>query len=499
MKSIVKVMSMILALVMLFTLAACGKTEETTAAPEGAEVETEAAPATEEELTTVHVYRPFFLTQDDASTKAVEEAINAEIAQYGVQITLTDIAFSDYSSKLNLELAAGGDVDVFFTASWMDSVSTDNLVKNKAVLDITELIEQYPTLKDSIPENFWASSAYNGSKFFVPINKDLASGYVVLTSPETAEALELNTEDIKQLSDLTPYLEKAKTLGYKYPFLNQNQGVFSLFNIDKYSRLIEGIAAIPTDGSNKVVAYPTTEEFKEYCTMMYDWAEAGYINEEEATKSVPENAFTTSDCAFTWMTESVPSTYVDTLGWAPVTMTLTDSWIVTGASLGGCYGISANTQNPEAAMKVLEHLLADTTVADLYTYGIEGVNYDLVDGKVAIREDSVYRTLPLLNTSMAIVTPTATAADDFVASVEAMNNAAKNAPCLGFTFNMDDCSAEFAAVQSVYAEYGYMLETGFMDPDEFLPKYLDALDEAGLQVVIDSLQTQLDTWLAAQK
>ncbi|MFR1801109.1 MAG: DUF3502 domain-containing protein [Faecalispora jeddahensis] len=58
--------------------------------------------------------------------------------------------------------------------------------------------------------------------------------------------------------------------------------------------------------------------------------------------------------------------------------------------------------------------------------------------------------------------------------------------------------SEVAALDSVLAEYRLGLENGELDPEEYLPKFQQALREAGIEKVIAEKQRQLDAWVAAQ-
>ena len=56
--------------------------------------------------------------------------------------------------------------------------------------------------------------------------------------------------------------------------------------------------------------------------------------------------------------------------------------------------------------------------------------------------------------------------------------------------------SEIAALDSVLAEYRLGLENGELDPEEYLPKFIQALREAGIEKVIAEKQRQLDSWVA---
>ena len=67
-----------------------------------------------------------------------------------VKIKLTDLGQGEYEDKCNLAIA-NGEANLFWTASWMGSVSTDNLVSGKAAYDLSELLpgtDLYNSFKD---------------------------------------------------------------------------------------------------------------------------------------------------------------------------------------------------------------------------------------------------------------------------------------------------------------------------------------------------------------
>ena len=98
-------------------------TEEAAPAAEATE-EAPAAEATEEaasgDVVTLNVTRATFnlATPDSAQVKKVEDAVNAYIADKGlnVQIVLTDIGSGEYTDKANLALA-NNEINLLWTAS----------------------------------------------------------------------------------------------------------------------------------------------------------------------------------------------------------------------------------------------------------------------------------------------------------------------------------------------------------------------------------------------
>ena len=77
------------------------------------------------------------------------------------------------------------------------------------------------------------------------------------------------------------------------------------------------------------------------------------------------------------------------------------------------------------------------------------------------------------------------------------NANAKDSILMGFVFDRTKVEAEYQACNAVKAEYQKLVEMGFMG-EEGLQEYADALDGAGVQVVLDELNAQLAEFFAAK-
>ncbi|EKD87893.1 MAG: extracellular solute-binding protein family 1, partial [uncultured bacterium] len=71
-------------------------------------------------------------------------------------------------------------------------------------------------------------------------------------------------------------------------------------------------------------------------------------------------------------------------------------------------------------------------------------------------------------------------------------------PAMGFTFDNSSVSNEVSAVVNVINEYLPSLQTGSVDPEVELPKFIEKLKAAGLDKIIAAKQAQLDEWLKIQ-
>ena len=73
-----------------------------------------------------------------------------------------------------------------------------------------------------------------------------------------------------------------------------------------------------------------------------------------------------------------------------------------------------------------------------------------------------------------------------------------NAPAskfVGYTFDSSSVSTEVSAVSAVIGKYAPALECGTVDPEQMIPEFLNALEAAGMNKIIEENQKQLDAWL----
>ena len=148
-------------------------------------------------------------------------------------------------------------------------------------------------------------------------------------------------------------------------------------------------------------------------------------------------------------------------------------------------------------MRFVELLATDTKFADMYAWGIEGVNYKYnEDGLVSKIADTGYSNNLWTCTSVFAATPLETEDPNKHEIYRQDNAAAVATPVTGFRFDSTNTSAEVSALSNVAKEYTNLLEYGFYDPAEYLQKFLDARKAAGVDRVIAEMQAQYDAWAA---
>ncbi len=490
-------------------LAGCTQTTETTTGGDTTTTTTTTtsdggSTATTGDLVTVRVMRDCFNlgATSEERTKEVQDAINAYIAdKIGVQIELTDIDNGSYADKANLAIA-NKEVDLLWTAAWMGTVGTKDLFRANAAKDITDLLPG-TDLYNSMDANTWEATKYDGKNYFIPVYKDNVEGYNFMFRTAFLDEAGLDVSNVKSLADLEPVLAAAKDAGLKYPFLTQKTAMFYRWYIDSFDFFTGDSSsdwvAVDRD-TNEVVNTIATDEYKEFVTLMAKWSDAGYISEEEAQKATSEQATSSQDWAVSWWTDIPNNGEAKGRYSQDVTMVkASKNYLHTDSALGSCYAIaaSASDEATQGAIKFMGLLYTDKKLADMYTFGIEGTdfNYD-ANGYVAKVADATYNHSMWESANATVVT--CEAENPYTPEMyKEFNESAVISCANGFQFDKTPVEDKYAACQNVFEQYGFMLENGGVaeaDVESTLAAYQAALDEAGFQDVLAEFQSQYDAW-----
>ncbi|MCR5567326.1 MAG: ABC transporter substrate-binding protein [Clostridiales bacterium] len=479
--------------------------------------------ASAEDKVTINLTRcTFNLVPDEDQVKKVEAAINEYIAdKINVEVKITEISSGEYTEKVNKALANAGEINLLWTASWEAVIGTNDLVPLKAVYDITDLLPG-TALYESMAEGQWAASSYNGRNYFVPVYKDNVEGYDLLYRKAALDGTDFDVTSVKKLADVEPFLEAAYNAGLKYPFLLQKTAMFYRFGMDDFY-FFTGDAnsnwvAVSAE-TNEVVNTIQTPQYLEYCKLMADWAEKGYISDDEANKLTTDTTTQSQDWGVTWWTDIPVNAEAETrYQQAVVVNPLTQRYVHSTSNLGSCYCVTATSteEQAKACIDFLGLLFTDSKLADMYTFGIEGEDFEYVkeftdaDGNVFgpyekdhvhTLADKKYNHGMWESASATVVTPEYNEPDNKAELYLDFNGSAATAPGAGFRFDKAPVEAAYEACKNLFNEYGFLLETGGVpaaDVEAKIAEYQEKLDGAHYQEVLAEFQKQYTEWKAAQ-
>ena len=509
-KTIKKLLSTALVAVMSVSmLAGCGSAASTDApaATDGTATETAAPAATEttaDGKVVINLTRCTFNlgNPDSEQVKKVEAAINDYIAdKINVQINLTDIGSGEYTEKANLALA-NNEINLLWTASWEGTIGTNDLVPANAVYDLSDIVPGTP-LYNSMAEGQWEAGKYDGKIYFIPVYKDNVEGYDFMFRKDLVDAHGWDISSVKSLADLEPMLADAKADGLKYPLLTQKTAMFFRWYINDFDFFTSDATAnwVSVDrATNSVVNTIATPQYKEFCDIMAKYAEAGYVSEDDVTKTTTDTTTQTQDWAISWWTDIPVNAEANArYGQEVVMQPATDRWAHSTSALGSCYCVTANStpEQAQACVDFMGLLYTDSKLADIYTFGIEGEDFTYDANGQVTQTSEKYNHSMWESASATIVTPLDNEPADKAALYDAFNGGAKTSCAAGFRFDKTPVEAQFAACQNVFEEYGFPLENGGIpaaDVEATIAAYQTALDEAGYQDILAEFQKQYDAW-----
>lgn len=470
----------------------------------GGDTTTPAAPAAD--ATTITVYRCSYnvAAPDEAQVKKVETAINEYLASKGatVQIDLHDIGSGEYGQKANLAFN-NGEVDLLWHASWWgDGIGTNDIYANNGAYDLTDLIAG-SLLESSMDSAVWEGSKYDGKIYFVPVYKEAYEGYDLKIPVEKINKYGWDVSTIKELKDIEPMLADLKADGIEYPYAANTTAMFYRYYIDKFDFFTQNALFGVDRETNEVVDPILSDEYAEFCKLMGSWYQQGYISDGDLTKSWNETYYQDpAKWGISWWTcvpggEDVNSSTRDKQE-EVIIDGITGKYMHSTTTLGSCYCVSSSSTEAEAAAAVefLGLLNTDNTLADLYTFGIEGEDYTIENGFVAPNPEK-YGHSAWESTSVKALSLTVGEPEDKVADYIAKNGAAVASCAAGFRFNKAPVEAKYTACVAIMEEDGYQLELGAIAPDKvdaFIADYQAKLDAAGYQDVLAEFQAQYDAW-----
>ena len=140
-------------------------------------------------------------------------------------------------------------------------------------------------------------------------------------------------------------------------------------------------------------------------------------------------------------------------------------------------------------------LQKNTELANLFAYGVEGIDYELVDGKVSkISTEELFYEWMIYN--VKISTPTTAYTDEFMEVYQNWDERALPSVTFGFSIDYSNVKTEKAQIDGVWDELATPMLAGLKDYDSNIDELKSQLKSAGWDTFVAEVQRQLDEFLA---
>ena len=538
-----KILAMLLALVMVLGLAACGggndnkapdagkpaTTTPDTTPDDGTADDAPAEPALDP--VTLRIWFHGSTVSPEASAK-VMESVNAYL-QDKINVTLEPIwgTWGDFDTATVTALTGGDDVDIYFTCNW-SSNEYNSYARDGYWVKLDDMLPTYGAdLLTTIPEGIWECAKTNGydgmGVYAVPALKDTATQNCWDLNGTLLAELGYDVDEFVEFASMNPdfyysdefeeVLQKAKDAKGSsfYPLVGEPV---------VFERIATGTAIVTgdlngapvlsyyydvehpsTDIGSKIVCKYATPEFKKFAERTYYLAQKGFIspqtqnvdtanNYREACASTGDYLISSQSYAFGCELDYSRARGID------VRMIPTDAPYMDATSgQGAMMAISATSKNPERALMFLNLLNTDPELMTMLNYGTEGYTYNKnADGTISFIDEVRATYSPWTNGmgNVRQLPPTAEQGVDFWERFSAYYDSAEVLPYGSFILDTSELSNEATALANVYGQYGFQLMGGATNPDTVLPEFLAKLEEAGIQKLLDAANDQLSAFLA---
>lgn len=453
-----------------------------------------------DDVVTIKIHTPI---PEQTDGEAVMEALNEYTREkIGVEV---DYVFhgGSYADKIQTIIASGEEYDACFTANWINSYSVN--VSKGAFIDVKDMVpEVAPKLLEVIPEYMWTAATVDGGVYAIPNQQIVARQMGILIPKEYADASGMDYKAITNYTNVTDFAQKIyDEFGAKV----QGMPIAQCAEYCGYEYLNDYLSAGVVKMDDETATVVNFYETQEWLDMLNEMAvldskglldgECGYMNDYSESQRVAKKlsvGFGGTYKPGVEAEESARAGYDCLMGTIEM-----EPYISTSSVTATMYGISATSKHPEETLKYLELINTDPYAMNLVSYGIEGKHYEKTgENSIKLIPNSGYSHGQswalgnVFNTYVLEGQP-----EDVWEQTKALNDSAKTSPILGFAFNSEPVKMEITSVSKVVKEYESIIG-GELPVEETNAEFVEKLKVAGVDKVVEEMQSQIDEFLAAK-
>lgn len=524
-------LAMILALCMILSMAACGGNNSGTTKASGGQdtdasggqkdtdkTKMEETPGQssqaavidmDEEPYTVAIQVVTLPGTEFAGQEEREAAINAiTMPAINCKVDIQEVWISEIANTTSMAVAGNEKIDIIHVAT-VNPLS--GLVGSDILLDMNEndLLQSHGQDLIALFGDLIQCGNVDGRQLAIPAKTFNAVTKGIDYNKTVADECGIVIPDKITLDDLDTILYEVKTKKPDIlPFYmgsGQLNYLYWLVGYEGFGSEASYGAVMDSSKKLEVENLYETELFRDYCLMTYRWKQDGIIP-GDPTDTITAQAYMNAGQLFMGVADfnekkkvEVATKYPFEVGWAEIS----PSKVTNSSITEYMWGIASSCERPDKAMDFLNFLYKNAEVANILKYGLEGVNYDFVDGSHKIIEiNNSYRPEFYVGGDESQLLIQAPAGEDYNEKCLAEVNASVISPICNYMFDDTEFQTESSLIYSTILEYLPRLQNGMCESEEATLALLDEFNQklklAGIEDVIKANQEQLDAFLAQQ-
>lgn len=519
-KSIVKVLALLLALVMVGSLVACGGSSapasNSGSSSSGSAAPAEnAAPAASGDFPVVRMaYTRMFGTPDEELVEAGMNAILEE--KLGCHIDLVPVDFASMQTQFNLLLTGGTDGIDIFSSFWYMPLST--LVANGQVAALDEFLA---TEQGQEVLSLWSNEQIldcckvGGTTYGLPTVGPHSAPMGFMVMKEDADKAGIDVHDVHNLDEFTEAMLKMKEANpdhYYVPAATETYWVPK--DIDYLGdTMFFGVLTDPLN-STTVENYYESDYFMNFIKNVKVWVDNGIMlpdgmsNTNPTLMSLQAHLVSgTPGYSFDFEDNCYQANLQMQYGGEVVGTNFGERLITTGECTTYLWHVTSFSQQKELAWKVLAEFYLNPELDNLLSNGVEGYNYvKNDDGTIRFPDGEDMTNCGWTGLGTTYSFPNVTGcplwfyqAPNMFEMWEESDKEAKASLALGFIFDAEPVADQVTACANVWGQWYLPIINGEVpDIDAALAQFQQDLHDAGIDAIVAEKQAQLDAWLAAK-
>jgi len=423
--------------------------------------------------------------------------------EIGLKVNMIWLPWDQYWNQKEIMLAANDEIDLY----WDGLTNLASIVNKNQAQPINELIETYcQDMLEVLPMDQIKGGTINGEIYGIPSAYGSTSCISQLVCVREDLVKEVGMTDITTPEDLKEFAKKVKEA---HPELKGPADIIfkpltRYFQDEQLTWVSGNEIAVLGEESGKIYSYYETEAFKQVAQFnqsMYD--EGLYV--DELTTLYNEKDARMQTGLHLWVEGSIgkdqeiigtvrsnaPDAELKTYMLAPEK----DKYVTTAGGEVLCVPYSA--ANPEGAMMFLNWLYSSAENYRFCVYGVEGKDYEMVDGRVnrICTEDFFYEWMFRNKNYQVFGTEVS---QEYIDNYQAWDDDAKVSSAMGFVFNNENVMEIETAINELITTDFASIRTGFVNFDENYEAAVEKLKAAGIDEYIAEVQRQYDEYVAQQ-
>lgn len=524
-----KLLTILLCITMLAGLTACGSSNGSSASTSGtmgSSTENKAGESSDgaesgtddsygvinfdEEPYTLHVCYAV-LSEAQPDLPMIEEKINEiTLEKINCKVELEAISLFSLANQYSLKMSAQEPMDLmilFPGSSYLSEFANNNML-----MAVDDYLDEWGgSLKEGIADILPAGQ-FKGKIYAIPQNSKIRANESGLNlSRVYIDKYGIDVDSIHTLEDVEAMFDTIKAAEPSVICCmpeTTSTGIASVLS-DEYmdtSLSAYGVTVQEeADGSLKVVPITQNEVLRKAIEKTREWYEKGYISKDVLTdQDGGAQGIQTGKCIVS-AANSLGVQSGD--NWSecirlhdelPMVTTSDDQLIM--------WGVASSCKRPDKAIQFLNLCYETKEITNLTMWGVEDVHYTVLEnGAIDTSTNQGWQNFwamfgncwdQLVRQAQELDTSDAETPEEYIEALKAWQ--VVESPAYGFIFDTANVKTEASAVSAVIDEYMLPIYQGTVDPSTAIPEWENKMMSAGLQTIMDEMQSQLDAWLATR-